>query len=71
MEIFAGSSSVSDSKLNRPGLLGDCFFEVPLGWGMCKMGKCEEGLGAIQMGLSGYEAAGVLAGRPHPYLMQG
>lgn len=43
---------------------------VPLGWALCKMGKCEEGLAAIQLGIGGYEAAGVRAGRPLRYCLQ-
>jgi len=43
---------------------------VPLGWALCRMGKHEEGLSTIQMGLAGYKAAGVLAGRPFRYCLQ-
>jgi class 3 adenylate cyclase/predicted ATPase len=37
---------------------------VPLGWALCKMGKYDEGLATMELGLAGYKAAGVLAGRP-------
>jgi class 3 adenylate cyclase/predicted ATPase/DNA polymerase III delta prime subunit len=37
---------------------------VPLGWALCKLGQHEQGLATMQQGLGGYQAAGVLAGRP-------
>ncbi len=37
---------------------------VPLGWALCKIGQHEQGLATMRQGLAGYEAAGVLAGRP-------
>ncbi len=42
---------------------------VPVGWALCKLGQLEQGFGTIQLGLDGYAAAGVLAGRPLRYAL--
>lgn len=64
---YAQQSVEVSSQHGFPWWIG--WSALPLGWALCKLGRTDEGFGTIRLGLDGYAAAGVLAGRPLRYAL--